>query len=263
MTRHSIQWQVLCAFLMVGCGGADTDRTTMAKTEPAQENPSQTTMGESHEGMAGDTPYADKQAPMGATTPTNPATPEGTPPAESTAPATPSGAPSGLAPSAQPAAPVRAVVEVKLLKGDTTVGKITFDQTGGKVTMAGQFTGLPPGMHGIHIHEKGDCGGKAAKNAGTHLNPTHAKHGPPESATRHAGDFGNLKVDKEGNASFDMTTDSLTVDPGADSVVGRALIIHAKKDDGKSQPAGNSGPPIACGVIQLEGATETTSTLTK
>ncbi len=132
------------------------------------------------------------------------------------------------------------------------VGTISFDQDGKQVVMKGTFTGLKPGKHGIHIHEKGDCGGKDAKNAGGHFNPTGAKHGPPESGARHAGDFGNLTVDKEGNATFEMTTDSLTVSSGADSIVGKAVIIHSKKDDGKSQPSGNSGTPVACGVIEAK-----------
>jgi Cu-Zn family superoxide dismutase len=158
---------------------------------------------------------------------------------------------------AVPAAPAmseRAEAELKLLRTGASIGTLGFMQSGGTTTMTGKFAGLPPGEHGFHIHEKGDCGGKNAKNAGGHLNPTGVKHGPPESSTRHAGDLGNLVVDEDGNATFDMATDSLTVAAGADSVVDRAVIIHAKKDDGKSQPSGNSGDPIACGVIRkVEG----------
>jgi len=84
---------------------------------------------------------------------------------------------------------------------------------------------------------------------GGHLNPTKAKHGPPSSANRHAGDFGNLTADEEGNATFSMTTDSVTMEEGrADSILGRAIAIHAKKDDKK----GSGGPVLACGVITLQ-----------
>jgi Cu-Zn family superoxide dismutase len=141
---------------------------------------------------------------------------------------------------------------IKMLGADgAQVGTITFDQNGKSVTMKGTFTGLKPGKHGIHIHEKGDCGGANAKNAGEHFNPTKAKHGPPESGTRHAGDFGNITADKDGNATFEMTTDSITLTQGdANSVAGRAVIIHSKADNGKTQPSGASGTPIACGVIE-------------
>ena len=145
---------------------------------------------------------------------------------------------------------LRAEAEIKMIKTGASVGTIGFVESGGQVTMTAKFSGLPPGAHGMHIHEKGDCGGKDAKNAGAHHNPTGAKHGPPESSQRHAGDLGNLMVDKDGNATFDMSTDSLTLSTGADAVDNRALIIHAKKDDGKTQPSGNSGRPIACGVIR-------------
>ena len=134
----------------------------------------------------------------------------------------------------------------------TAVGTLSFDQDGNKVTMKGTFTGLKPGKHGFHIHEKGDCGGKDAKNAGPHFNPSKAKHGPPESAMRHAGDFGNIVADKDGNATFEMTTDSITGAPGPDSVAGRAVVIHSKADDGKTQPSGASGTPSACGVIAVK-----------
>jgi len=142
---------------------------------------------------------------------------------------------------------------IKMLgENGATVGTITFDQQGKQVTMKGTFTGLKPGKHGFHIHEKGDCGGKDAKNAGMHFNPSNSKHGPPESGTRHAGDFGNITADKDGNASFEMTTDSLTVAPGVDSIANRAIVIHAKADNGKTQPSGGSGTPIACGVIEVK-----------
>lgn len=135
--------------------------------------------------------------------------------------------------------------------GSNAVGAVTFEQSKGQVTMAGTFSGLSPGLHGFVVHAKGDCRARAIR-AGKHFNPTKAKHGPPQSAQRHAGDFGNLVVDMNGVATFAMTTDSLTVAAGPDSVVGLAIVVHARRDDGDTQPSGNSGPAVMCGVIELK-----------
>jgi len=246
--KRSSKWQVLGLFLMVGCGGADSDRSTMPPTAPTPDQ--ETATSERQEPALDQEPY----------------TPPAPPPADVTAPGTAAQGPAGSAapqaatpmptPTAKPdesPTTARASADIKAVKGDASVGTITFEERDGKIYIMGQFTGLPPGPHGFHIHEKGSCANKG-KAAGNHLNPTKAKHGPPESPTRHAGDFGNLVADKDGNASFEMETDSLTVKPGADSVAGRAIVIHLKKDDGKSQPAGNAGPAFACGVIQASEA---------
>ena len=159
----------------------------------------------------------------------------------------------------EPVAPpaVRAEAELKAVVGASTFGTVTFEQLGSKVFVVGHFTGLRPGMHGFYVHENGDCGGKLASNAGAHFNPSKLKHGPIGASVRHVGDFGNLMVDKDGNATFEMTTDSLTLPAGPDSVVGRAIVIHARKDDGKTQPSGSAGPAVACGVIGPSGALAT------
>ena len=85
----------------------------------------------------------------------------------------------------------------------------------------------------------------AAKDGGKHFNPSKQKHGPPEAATRHTGDFGNITADKDGNAMFEMKTDSLTLKEGPDSVMGRIIVIHARTDDGKTQPARKDGGTVA------------------
>ena len=106
------------------------------------------------------------------------------------------------------------------------------------------------GEFGFHVHEKGDCSSADFMSAGGHFNPggkPHAHYGKPE---RHAGDLQNLRADSEGNATYVFETNLLTVAPGPNSVVGRAIVIHANPDDYTSQPAGNSGPRIACGVIR-------------
>jgi Cu-Zn family superoxide dismutase len=135
------------------------------------------------------------------------------------------------------------------VKDGSEMGTITFttDPTGG-VMMEGQFNGLKKnGAHAFYIHENGDCS-KKAKKVGKHLNPTGSKHGPPSSSTRHAGDFGDLAADDAGNAVFEMTTDSVTMEEGRpDSILHRAVVIYAKKDNKK----GNAGAPLACGVIEI------------
>jgi Cu-Zn family superoxide dismutase len=132
------------------------------------------------------------------------------------------------------------------------MGTLTFEAAGdGSITITGEFTGLKKkGMHAMYIHETGDCS-KKGKKVGKHLNPTGSKHGPPASAQRHAGDFGDLTADEAGNATFSMTTDSVSLDPNdigrADTIVNRSVVIYAKKDNKKGTP----GAALACGVITL------------
>ena len=168
-----------------------------------------------------------------------------------------SGAGMPSAPAA-PAAPMTATAELKSVKDDSSMGTITFTKTDdGKVLIEGNFTGLgKKGPKAIYIHEKGDCSKKGA-NVGGHLNPTKAKHGPPSSGTRHAGDFGDLQVDESGNATFSMETDSITMDDvgRADTIINRSIVIHEKKD----AKSGNAGKPLACGVIPATGTTGTTT----
>lgn len=156
-----------------------------------------------------------------------------------------------MPPAPEPvAAMVTASAELMNAKTGAAMGKVTFTDDKGTITITGEFTGLSKNKaHAFYVHENGDCS-KGGKNVGGHLDPTHAKHGPPSSATRHAGDFGDLAADDSGNATFTMTTDSVTLEPGrADSVVGRAMVIHAKADDPKGTKA---GAVLACGVIELD-----------
>jgi Cu-Zn family superoxide dismutase len=147
----------------------------------------------------------------------------------------------------------RATAEAKLtLVGKRkAVGTLELRQRGEKVTLAGQFRGLPVGLHGLQIHENGDCGGRGASKSGSDYNPTETRHGPPESGRRHVGDLGNIEVDRNGRAVFEMETNSMTiVKDGPSSVLGRSVVVTENKDDGRSQPDGNAGPAIACGVIR-------------
>lgn len=214
----------------LGCGGAgdNTPDTTQPVTHSSE--PTETTSVETAEAAPAEAPP----------TPAEPAA------GEAAAAPTPAAASAGQV----------ARAEIKMLTGDTSVGTMTFEQKGTAIAISGQFSGLKKGAHALYIHEKGDCSDKGRK-VGGHLNPTKAKHGPPASPQRHAGDFGDLTFDKDGNATFAMETDSITLEQGrADSVVGRAVVIYSKKDS----KSGKAGSPMACGVIQLEGASPASQT---
>src|SRR5690606_24833693 len=113
------------------------------------------------------------------------------------------------------------------------------------------MTGLAPGQHGIHVHENGDCSGPAAEGAGDHLNPDGAEHGAPsdDPAARHAGDLGNITADASGDAELNLTVDGLMIE-GERGVAGKAIIVHSGEDDFSTQPSGESGDPVSCGVIE-------------
>jgi Cu-Zn family superoxide dismutase len=180
------------------------------------------------------------------TTPTTPTTPE---PVEAPA------APVANEPPPEPAAPKTARVELApTAKSKSKVkGTITFREVDGGVEVTAEVEGLKAGkQHAWHIHETGDCSAPDATSAGDHFNPGGHKHGAPEAEDRHEGDFGNLLADKLGKASKTFTMAGITVAPGATSIVGKGFIIHAKPDDLKTQPSGNAGDRIACGVIEAQ-----------
>jgi Cu-Zn family superoxide dismutase len=108
--------------------------------------------------------------------------------------------------------------------------------------------GLNPGQYGFHIHEYGDCTAPAGTSAGGHFNPENQPHAGPDQAQRHVGDLGNLEADNSGNAHYEKTDTHLKFD-GRDSIIGRGVIVHTGVDDLVSQPSGNAGPRVACGVI--------------
>lgn len=122
----------------------------------------------------------------------------------------------------------------------------------GSVEVQVDLTGVPAGVHGFHVHEKGDCSDNGMA-AGGHFNPTMAPHAGPEAASHHAGDFGNVTADANGVVHTTMTTRGIML-TGENSAVGKAIILHAGADDLTTQPSGNSGARIACGVLQtMEG----------
>ena len=133
--------------------------------------------------------------------------------------------------------------------GNQVRGVVTFTADGDKVRVVADVTGLPPGsIHGFHVHELGDCSAGDASSAGGHYNPTGHQHsGPP--MPRHAGDLGNLQADSEGKAHLDLVVDNMAIGCGPAMILGRGVIVHSGSDDLKTQPTGNSGSRVACGVI--------------
>lgn len=149
-----------------------------------------------------------------------------------------------------PLEPLRATAELKPTKGNKTFGEATFEEVGGKVHVVIYVQGLKPGQeHGMHIHEVGDCSSGDGMSTKGHFNPFGKPHAHSGTAERHAGDLPSLKADKGGRAKVDVMLDILTVAPGPASVVGRGVIVHADPDDFKTQPTGNAGARLACGVI--------------
>ena len=112
-------------------------------------------------------------------------------------------------------------------------------------------TGLTDGDHGFHIHEKGDFSAPDASSAGAHFNPTNAAHGGPAAPVHHAGDFGNLGS-KGGIAHLQLDVAGISLGTGPSSIMGRAVVVHEKADDFTTQPTGNAGARVGCGVIRSE-----------
>lgn len=133
--------------------------------------------------------------------------------------------------------------------GSAVTGTVTFTASGNGLVVVASLKGLTPNAeHGFHVHEKGDCSAPDAMSAAGHFNPSGASHGAAAGA-HHAGDMPNLRADAAGNAQYRTTLTGVSLE-GPQGVLGRSVVVHRDPDDYKSQPAGNSGPRIACGVIQ-------------
>lgn len=144
-----------------------------------------------------------------------------------------------------------AIAKIQSRSAGAVVGSAVFVAEGEGVTMTLAVEGLTPGLHGIHMHEKGDCSAADGTSAGPHWNPSKSAHGDPGGAAHHAGDMGNLTAGTDGRATLTFTNPDWTL--GAESsttseVIGRAIIVHASPDD-FSQPAGNAGARLGCGVV--------------
>jgi superoxide dismutase, Cu-Zn family len=152
-------------------------------------------------------------------------------------------------PAAPAGAQAKATIEPR--SGSNVGGWATFtDRSTGGVAVVVHIENAPPGTHGIHVHEKGDCSALDASSAGAHFNPGGMPHAGPADTHRHAGDLGNMTIESNGTGHLEMVTDLLTVKPGPNSVVGKSVVFHEKADDLTSQPSGNAGGRLGCGVVQ-------------
>ena len=150
------------------------------------------------------------------------------------------------------AANVTAQAKLAPTANSKTSGLVTFEQTADGVHVKAKVEGLTPGLHGFHIHEKGDCSAPDGSSAGGHFNPTSAPHGDPSHASKHSGDFGNITADAKGVATLDVKVplSQLTLTEGSPvNALNRGVIVHTAPDDFKTQPTGNAGGRLACGVI--------------
>ncbi len=156
-------------------------------------------------------------------------------------------------PVAQQTAPeiAKAIAVIHGLPGNEQIhGTATFTKVEGGIRVVADIEGLTPGEHGFHIHQYGSCGGQNASAAGGHFNPEGKAHGAPTAKEHHVGDLGNIEA-VEGEVAHVEWTDADLAFSGSHSILGRAVIIHQDPDDYKSQPSGNAGPRIACGVIGI------------
>ena len=135
----------------------------------------------------------------------------------------------------------------------TVAGTATFTEKNGKVTFLAKVSGLTPGVHAIHIHEKSDCSAPDGSSAGGHWNPTFKKHGKWGDVEHHKGDIGNFTADEKGNGTITLTTDEWCIgcEDDTKNILQKGLIVHQGVDDFTTQPTGNAGGRVACaGIIK-------------
>ncbi len=144
----------------------------------------------------------------------------------------------------------KAVCVLHPTEGNNVSGTVTFTSSGSGVKVVADLQGLAPGKHGFHIHQYGDCSAPDGTSAGGHFNPEGVNHGGPDADVRHVGDLGNVEADADGNAHLELEDQMLSFS-GPHSIIGRGIIVHAGEDDLTSQPTGDAGARVACGVIGI------------
>jgi Cu-Zn family superoxide dismutase len=142
-----------------------------------------------------------------------------------------------------------AVANLEPTTGNSAKGTVTFTQAGDVVRVSANLTGLTPGEHAFHIHEKGDCSSGDGMSTGGHYNPGGKPHGP-QSGAHHAGDMPSITADTNGNVSATFELHGVSIGGDAADIVGHGLIVHRDADDFKTQPTGNAGPRVACAAIR-------------
>ena len=156
----------------------------------------------------------------------------------------------GVLPTETPAEQAHAAIGS--LNDSGVTGMAVFTQNGDQITLTAEIQGASPGLHAIHIHANGDCSAPDGTSAGGHWNPTDVAHGQWGEDEFHLGDIGNITVGEDGTGRITLTTDLWEIGTGSDvDVVGKGIIVHADADDFVSQPSGNAGARIGCGVIVL------------
>ena len=142
-----------------------------------------------------------------------------------------------------------AVATLAPTQGNKVTGTVAFVREPNGIRVTARIQGLAEGDHGFHVHEKGDCSAPDGSSAGGHFNPTNLPHAGRDAQKRHVGDLGNLTADANGVASVNFVDSHLELS-GPNSIIGKAVIVHAGPDDFTSQPSGNAGGRVACGVIE-------------
>jgi len=149
----------------------------------------------------------------------------------------------------KPSAPLKAIAVLHSTGSNKVSGTVTFTEVADGVQVHADLTGLTPGNHGFHVHEFGDCSAADGSSAGAHFNPTNKPHAGPDDTERHVGDMGNVEADASGKATLEYVDHQISLTNDQQSAIGRSVVVHAKPDDLKTQPSGDSGARIACGVI--------------
>ncbi len=149
-------------------------------------------------------------------------------------------------------AAAKAEAQINPTKNNMVGGTVTFEKEKDGILVTAKLTGLTPGKHGFHVHAVGDCSAPDGTSAGAHFDPMSMKHGSPTSPERHEGDLGNILAGTDGVATLSWKDKMLSLS-GPTSVVGKSVIVHAAADDFTTQPTGNAGARVACGVIKSAG----------